>query len=749
MSSRAMIWTVLIGAAVGLPACTMAATYTTPRQLAINDTYQLNPDSATGDEATTEPKTDANDGQSGDNPYFRRTNVARAHVGGCSGRYWYTSSYQEPGEPDPNGPQYVDYAPPFGTGSNQLPPGRYRLNAEYRNTASRAPYPAEYIIHALDGTHVVYKSQLDGATNSCPNFDLGEFDLGEGSYIRVNDTGGSSITFNRMLFTYVGPAGGVPYVDAGADQTIVLPAAANLAGVAIDPDGQPAPLSVAWSKVSGPGTVEFADASAVVTTATFSTDGEYVLRLTATDTLNEVFDEVTITVLPLGSCQLEVLENCGTTRRTGPFTVQRSYPMAYPNAVIQPAQFTLVNLGATPIDYTVTEVTNATDLTPLDRPWLNVVNPTGTIPPQGSVIVTVVFDPTQLAFPASATGANDNAAALSFSEGNCDLGPIVRRIRINVLGPDATSVHEYNGNVDPTAPDSAGPEGSGYNFVVSEGTHQGSVEDDPDAVDGKAWRIIDTGGTKTKFRAARLAPLPDPEIFPRSGATVVGRVRVRNHSDPRGGALILWDAHISAEYHWGPNGSDGVITEMHRGNTVILPGGFDQNYHILRMTAIGDANCNRIIRFYFDEDVSPVAVLTIPEAAQVGGFEGRDGMGFGAGSTAGTYDIAFDWVTMTNAGAFAPGEELAVLGRSLVVGRNCHYPAVDAEGDGFVDMNDFAAMQRCLNGLTTSIGPLMPGCECFDNVPPRNVIDEFDINYFIKCASGPNLLWTPTEDCET
>ena len=59
-----------------------AATYTSPRQLALNDVYQINVDYASGDEATTEHKTDANDGVGGDNPYYRRTNVARAHVGG-------------------------------------------------------------------------------------------------------------------------------------------------------------------------------------------------------------------------------------------------------------------------------------------------------------------------------------------------------------------------------------------------------------------------------------------------------------------------------------------------------------------------------------------------------------------------------------------------------------------------------------------------------------------------------------------
>lgn len=91
-----------------------------------------------------------------------------------------------------------------------------------------------------------------------------------------------------------------PNVNAGADQTITLPAKASLAGVAND-DRQPAgsTLTVAWSKVSGPGNVTFANAAVVATTATFSTAGAYVLRLTASDTALTTTDEVAVTVLPV------------------------------------------------------------------------------------------------------------------------------------------------------------------------------------------------------------------------------------------------------------------------------------------------------------------------------------------------------------------------------------------------------------------------------------------------------------------
>ena len=52
--------------------------------------------------------------------------------------------------------------------------------------------------------------------------------------------------------------------------------------------------------VSGPGTVSFGDASAVDTTASFSTDGGYVLRLSADDGSLSASDDVALTVNAAG-----------------------------------------------------------------------------------------------------------------------------------------------------------------------------------------------------------------------------------------------------------------------------------------------------------------------------------------------------------------------------------------------------------------------------------------------------------------
>ncbi|MCU0913284.1 MAG: glycoside hydrolase family 127 protein [Planctomycetes bacterium] len=70
-----------------------------------------------------------------------------------------------------------------------------------------------------------------------------------------------------------------PSVAAGVDRVVVLGGKTYLAGTVKTLKGE-AP-TVTWSKVSGPGKVNFENAQAATTTATFSKAGEYVLRLTA------------------------------------------------------------------------------------------------------------------------------------------------------------------------------------------------------------------------------------------------------------------------------------------------------------------------------------------------------------------------------------------------------------------------------------------------------------------------------------
>ena len=94
-----------------------------------------------------------------------------------------------------------------------------------------------------------------------------------------------------------------PTVDAGPDQTVSMPAASiNLDGTA-DDDGKPlgSTLTVRWTQTSGPGTVTFGDSRRAATTATFSAEGTYVLRLTADDSVLSASDEATVLVTPAPS----------------------------------------------------------------------------------------------------------------------------------------------------------------------------------------------------------------------------------------------------------------------------------------------------------------------------------------------------------------------------------------------------------------------------------------------------------------
>jgi hypothetical protein len=98
-----------------------------------------------------------------------------------------------------------------------------------------------------------------------------------------------------------------PQVSAGVDQSILFPGTATLNGTVSD-DGLPDPpasLTTTWAKFSGPGNVTFANASAVDTTATFSSAGTYVLRLSANDSQLVAADDVTISVVD-GSTPLTV-----------------------------------------------------------------------------------------------------------------------------------------------------------------------------------------------------------------------------------------------------------------------------------------------------------------------------------------------------------------------------------------------------------------------------------------------------------
>jgi hypothetical protein len=92
-----------------------------------------------------------------------------------------------------------------------------------------------------------------------------------------------------------------PVVNAGSDQTMLLPTSSVMLSGTVTDDGLPNPpgaTTSAWTQVSGPATVAFKDPSALATTVSgFTAAGDYVLRLTADDSALTSFDELTVHVV--------------------------------------------------------------------------------------------------------------------------------------------------------------------------------------------------------------------------------------------------------------------------------------------------------------------------------------------------------------------------------------------------------------------------------------------------------------------
>jgi len=113
-----------------------------------------------------------------------------------------------------------------------------------------------------------------------------------GTYVLQLTAGDSLLTASDDVTITVNPP---LIVNAGADQVVTLPNTAMLTGSVT---GGSALITISWSKLSGPGSVLFSNASSPVTNAIFPVNGVYVLRLSATDLLGTVTDDVQVTVNP-------------------------------------------------------------------------------------------------------------------------------------------------------------------------------------------------------------------------------------------------------------------------------------------------------------------------------------------------------------------------------------------------------------------------------------------------------------------
>ena len=118
---------------------------------------------------------------------------------------------------------------------------------------------------------------------------------------------------NGVTLTNCPATNQLPVVNAGTDQTIILPVSSvTITGTASDPDGTIA--SYIWTKVSGTGGT-ITTASAATTTITGLTTGSYVYSLKVTDNQGATAtDNITITVNAAATTNQVPVVNAGTDK---------------------------------------------------------------------------------------------------------------------------------------------------------------------------------------------------------------------------------------------------------------------------------------------------------------------------------------------------------------------------------------------------------------------------------------------------
>jgi hypothetical protein len=155
---------------------------------------------------------------------------------------------------------------------------------------------------AADSTEEDIYYTLDGSEpNDNSTAYTAPFVLGASATVKARAffEGVGSPTASAVFTIDTGMANAAPQVGAGSDQEITFPDNdVVLDGTVTDTTlpWPPGEVTTSWEKMSGAGTVTFGDTEAVDTTATFSTPGVYVLRLSAYDGDLTGTDDVTITV---------------------------------------------------------------------------------------------------------------------------------------------------------------------------------------------------------------------------------------------------------------------------------------------------------------------------------------------------------------------------------------------------------------------------------------------------------------------
>lgn len=302
-----------------------------------------------------------------------------------------------------------------------------------------------------------------------------------------NATGLGSAVFDHVSGFSTNNTG--PLVSAGADAPVVAGIPAELDGSA-DDDGMPAPpaaIQLAWSKLSGPGEVAFADPQQAATTAVFPAAGDYVLRLTADDGEVATFDDVTLTSAIVNT--IGVVASDASAAETGPET----------------ATFTLTRggslIGDLTVNFTLTgSATNGVDYEEL---------PASVLIPGGETTATLTVTPQP---DLSVEGAE--SVVLEISAGDYDIIAGSAEVMIAdsnhapewsatpITGADADENQSYaGGSLAPHASDPDGhplvftkTSGPGWLEVAADGSLSGTPGADDIGPNYFGVRATDSGG---------------------------------------------------------------------------------------------------------------------------------------------------------------------------------------------------------------------------------------------------------------
>ncbi len=173
--------------------------------------------------------------------------------------------------------------------------GTYEVQMRWPSAAHLTTQLPVTVVH--DGVHSALT--VDQTTNGKSWRTLGTwaFSGTTGAEVRLDARNlSASAVADAVRFRRVG-TNAAPTVSTAATLTVIMPAAVMLIGTASD-DGQPGPLSTAWTQLQGPGTTLFSTPGMLNTSASFSQSGTYVLRVTVSDGQLSAAAEVMVTVSP-------------------------------------------------------------------------------------------------------------------------------------------------------------------------------------------------------------------------------------------------------------------------------------------------------------------------------------------------------------------------------------------------------------------------------------------------------------------